>query len=75
VILKDSHDFVFIEVRYPMEQPIDERLRVHIKVLAAAIHRDVIVSEAGFITVHLQTINQESLLHPTIINVYTRGMC
>jgi len=75
VILKNCHDFVLIEVRYPVEESIEITGRIFVKGLAHRVYWYVVVNKFNFVSILLPFLQHETLLITKLMKKYPSKWC
>lgn len=57
MVFEDSHNFVLVEVGYPVEEGIEISCRIAIECLADRVDGDMIVDKLDFVAILFKRIN------------------
>lgn len=70
MVLKCSHNFVLIEVRYPMKEGVEVTSRISIEGFTSRIDRHMIVDKLDLILIFFKGIDHIVFLIPIYIDIY-----
>lgn len=62
MVFKDCHYFVFVEIRYPMEQSIQKSLRTLVEPLTDTIDWNMIINKLKFVFVRFEGVYHKAFL-------------
>ena len=75
VVFKNSHNFIFIEVRNPVKEGEEKPFGIAVEFFADAVDGDVIIDEFNFIFVAFKRVNQKLLLISSLRYFYPSNEC